>query len=206
MKYKYHLRIYNDDTFQEEWYFKFTRLKGYILIFCMVFLIISMITSLIFYTPVRELIPGFPNKNVRLKTQRNSYRIDSLEWEMQKKDRLLESIERVLKNEEPINYSEYNEDISFPSETNTVARSPQDSAIRDIRAIVNRENSSNLIALDDSESKLLMSELFFFCPLEGDITYRFNLEANHLGTATLQENQRLRQGRNPHLHGDDQPH
>ncbi|MFC2118844.1 M23 family metallopeptidase, partial [Bacteroidota bacterium] len=114
-----------------------------------------------------------------LKTQRNRYRIDSLEWEMQKKDRLLESINRILKNEEPIDYSEYNEEISTPLETNTVARSAQDSAIR---AIVNRENSNNLIAFDDTESKLPSSEIFFFCPLEGDITYRFNLEANHLGT------------------------
>ena len=179
MKHKYHLRIFNDDTFQEEWYYKFTRLKGYVLTFVIIFLFILLITGLIFFTPVREFIPGYPNKIVRLETQNNRYRLDSLEWEMDKKDRFVENIQRILKNEEPVDYSVNTEETTAPVKIPDVVKSPTESVIK---AIVEQENSNNLVAFDYLQSKLPLTEIYFFCPLEGTISYKFNSAANHLGT------------------------
>lgn len=178
IKESYHLKIYNDETFQEEWFFRFSRLKGYTISFSTLLLIVIIISCLIFYTPVRELIPGYPDKNVKRGIIENSIKLDSLALELKNKDLFIANIINVMNGKEPIDFNDYLSD----STENTVMPDFEGSGdISDIRDYVDMEQSYNLSENGEYEYKGLLRDKLFYCPLKGEISGRFNNEAQHYG-------------------------
>ncbi len=177
MKIRYHLKIFNDDTYQETWFFKFSRLKLYSILIISSIIIIAIIFSLIVYTPIREIIPGYPNKLVRQDLIRNAVKLDSLEQELKKKDLFFESIQRVINGEEPLDFENNNNETS-DTRINNVVRSSQDTALR---AMVEQEESFNLNIFDNEEFNSSLRNIIFYCPMSGHVSARFNSDTEHYG-------------------------
>jgi len=183
MNIKYHLKIFNDDTFQETWFFKFNRFKAYLIISIIAVVLIAIIYSLIVFTPIRELIPGYPNKYVRKNLLENQVRLDSLELELRKKDMFILSFQNILEGKDPLEFNDPMDDSSITGDPNIV-RSSGDSVIR---AMVEQEQSYNLTLFDNGEFNPTLRELHFYCPLHGILSGRFNIEASHYGVDILAE-------------------
>lgn len=184
MKIRYHLKIFNDETFQETWFVKFSRLKVYIIIISLSIFLITLIFSLIAYTPVRELIPGYPNKFVRKSLLENEVRFDSLEHALHMKDRFILSFQNILEGKEPLDFSDIGDDSSISATDPGVARSSGDSIIR---AMVEQEQSYNLTLFDEVDYNPSLREIYFYCPMHGILSGKYNLEANHFGVDVLAE-------------------
>jgi len=178
MKESYHLKILNDETFQEEWFFRFSRLKGQTILLSILLLIIIIITSLIFYTPIRELIPGYPDKNVKHGIINNTVKLDSLELELLKKDVFITNILNILEGKEPIDLVDYSPDSTVNTINPDFERSGEDSAFR---AYVDMEQRYNFSERGEYDYPVLLRDKLFYCPLKGTISGRFNIEAQHYG-------------------------
>ena len=126
---KFKFAVTNDTTFEELWMIKLTRYNAFLLVFFVVFFIIIATASLISFTNLRELIPGYPDVTMRRDILLNAIRLDSLERELALRDHYFENLNAIIAGERPASSmvlrdptANYN-NISFRS-------SPEDSALR----------------------------------------------------------------------------
>ncbi|MDX9696139.1 MAG: M23 family metallopeptidase [Bacteroidales bacterium] len=178
LKHKYRLIIYNDNTFEEVWYMRLSRLNVFTFVGTGLFLLIVLVTVLIAFTPIREFIPGYPDGNMRRNIVNNVHKLDSLEHELEIRDRYFASINRIIRGEVPLSYENENdsvvryEDISF-------TKSEHDSILRQQ---IEEEELFNLSVLTSPGQKTDFSTIHFFPPVKGIITSSFNPGENHFGT------------------------
>jgi len=73
---KYRMIIYNDQTFEEVGFIRLSRLSLIALVSTIFILIVAGVFTLIAYTGVRELIPGYPDGTMRRSIIMNAIRLD----------------------------------------------------------------------------------------------------------------------------------
>lgn len=181
LRHKYRLIIYNDNTFEEIWSFRLSRLNVLAGFSLLSFVLIILTTIIIAFTPLREYIPGYPRAEYRKLLLRNSIRLDSLEREMDMRSQFLDNIETIVKGEEPKDYQSKSD--STKRITNVkITRSKEDSAFR---AQVEEEEKFNISKTAGGANAF--SNIHFFPPIKGMVSNQFNEYQNHLGTDIVAE-------------------
>jgi murein DD-endopeptidase MepM/ murein hydrolase activator NlpD len=178
LKNKYRLSIYNDDTFEEVWYLRLSRLNVFSIVGTSVLLFTIGIIVLIAFTPIREFIPGYPDGNMRRNIINNVYKLDSLEHELEMRDRYFESINTIIRGGTPVSY-ENSQDTSIRYEDITFDKSEHDSLLRQQ---IEEEELFNLSIFDNTSNKTDFSSIHFYPPVNGLVTNSFNPSENHFGT------------------------
>ena len=178
LKNKYRLSIYNDDTFEEVWFLRLSRLNVFSLVGSAVLLLTVGIIVLIAFTPIREFIPGYPDGNMRRNIINNVYKLDSLEHEIEIRDRYFQSINTIIRGGTPVSY-ENTQDTSLRYEDITFDKSEHDSILRQQ---IEEEELFNLSILTNTSNKIDFSSIHFYPPVKGIVTNSFNLNEGHFGT------------------------
>ncbi|PLX12267.1 MAG: peptidase M23 [Marinilabiliales bacterium] len=178
LKHKYRLSIYNDDTFEEVWFLRLSRLNVFSILGTSVLLFTIAIIVLIAFTPLREFIPGYPDGNMRRNIITNVYKLDSLEHELEIRDRYFESINTIIRGGTPASY-ESSQDTGVSYEEITFDKSEHDSLLRQQ---IEEEELFNLSILAGSNNKTDFSSIHFYPPVRGLVTNSFNPSENHFGT------------------------
>jgi len=178
-KYHYRLSIYRDETYEELINIKLTKLNVLILVGSFLLVFTAIVASLIIYTPIREFIPGYPDARTVLLANRNKILLDSLEEEIQKRDKYFENLYKIIKGEEPDNYLN-NVDTSENKKINLETNSKEDSMFRKY------VEENYLIAYKPSntiqnEASSNISLIHFFPPVRGIITNKFDSYQKHYG-------------------------
>jgi murein DD-endopeptidase MepM/ murein hydrolase activator NlpD len=175
---KYRLIIYNDETFKEVWYLRLSKINFIILFISIVILLSAGIFSLVAFTSIREMIPGYPDDNIRRTILMNSLRLDSLEEEIRIRDVYFRNLNAIIAGEEPENLMpsvdstrEYG-DIDF-------SKSLEDSILR---VQIEEEEQYNLSVIEDSRQPQGLARIHFFAPIKGHVTNSFSAYENHFGT------------------------
>ena len=178
LKDKYRLIIYRDQTFEEVWYLRLSKLN-FIALFSSVFLLfIAGIFALVAYTGVRELIPGYPDGNIRRTILMNSLRLDSLENEIRIRDMYLENINAIISGEEPNNLL-VTSDTMIDYGTIDFSKSAEDSILR---VQIEDEEQYNLSVRDNRPRASGLAGVHFFTPIRGMVSSPFDATQNHFGT------------------------
>jgi len=178
LKDKFRLIIYNDQTFEEVWYLRLSKLN-FIALFSSVFLfLIAGIFALVAYTGVRELIPGYPDGNIRRTILMNSLRLDSLENEIRIRDMYLENINAIVAGEEPNNLL-VTSDTMIDYGTIDFSKSVEDSILR---IQIEEEEQYNLTIIDNRPRASGLAGIHFFAPIRGIVSSPFDANQNHFGT------------------------
>lgn len=177
-RHKYRLSIYRDETFEEVLNVKLTRLNVVALVGAGTLIFLLIVSSIIAYTPVRELIPGYPDQNTIRNIHLNNYRLDSLELEIARRDVYFENLRRIISGEKPQDLGDSSRE-STPVTNAAFQKSKEDSFLR--RMV----EPGDQFALSTIESKRVKTPLFtemFFPPVKGMITNSFNSSQQHYGT------------------------
>jgi hypothetical protein len=98
---KYKLAIFNEQTYEEVFIFRLSRLNAFTMVGAFGIVLIVLVTLLIAFTSLREFIPGYPSPNERLLIVRNAQRADSLSFEIERQVRFIENMQARLRGEEP---------------------------------------------------------------------------------------------------------
>jgi murein DD-endopeptidase MepM/ murein hydrolase activator NlpD len=174
LKDHYRLIIYNDSTIQTVWSIKLTPIKVLTLGSLGAILLILLTTIIIAYTPLRENIPGYPSAKVRQQIIYNYMLVDSLENEINTRDKYFDKLKTLFEGEVPDDEAPSSEsgikplDIKFKS-------SNVDSLFQEKL----QEEKQNLAILQNPKRLPSIANLHFFTPLRGLITNKFNPKANH---------------------------
>lgn len=175
LKDHYRLIIYNDSSIQTVWSIKLTPIKVLTLGSLGAILLILFTTIIIAYTPLRENIPGYPSAKVRQQIIYNYILVDSLENEINNRDKYFDKLKTLFEGEVPNDEVPANAsgiktlDIKFKS-------SNADSLFQDKLL----EEKQNLAILQNPKRLPSIANIHFFTPLHGLITNKFNPKTNHL--------------------------
>ena len=167
----YRISIVDDDTHVSLWSTKFTKMNAIIAIVTALVVLFALAWCLIAFTPMRTLIPGYPDAKTKHDAIQNAIRIDSLENEILKWDIYAENLRRVVEGEEPLKIDSIlniNTDRTL-SEAKARKLAEKDSLLR---KEVSSEDKSDI---SSGNAKVLPIEgMHFFTPLKGVISQGYD--------------------------------
>ena len=176
---KYRLIIYNDETFKEVWFLRLSKINFIALFIAILFLLSAGIFSLIAFTGLREMIPGYPDDNIRRTILMNALRLDSLEEEIRMRDVYFKNLNAIISGEEPEELMPHNDSTQEYGAIN-FSKSLEDSILR---IQIEDEEQYNLSVIEDkSQPQVGIERMHFFSPIKGQVTYSFSSYENHFGT------------------------
>ncbi|TKG92486.1 M23 family metallopeptidase [Puteibacter caeruleilacunae] len=162
--------------------FKLSRIGVFTSVVLFTIVVITIISLLISFTPLREYIPGYPSGKMRKQIVENALRVDSLEEQLRMKDEFINKIQVLIKGEVPeetdqlpdtsirlsqVEFKTYNHDSIFQDKI--------------------QEEKFNLSLFDQSEEETKISDVHFFVPVKGVITKHFKATPEHLGVDIVAE-------------------
>ena len=98
----YRLTLVDDDTHDQLWSRKFTKMNLVITIVTTLVVTLVLFWCLVALTPVKTLIPGFPDDRTKHDAIQSAIRIDSLENIITKWELYSENLRRVVDGEPPL--------------------------------------------------------------------------------------------------------
>ena len=170
----YKVVVSSEDTFEEKFAFKASKINVFVLMLVYSVILISFTVSIVFFTHLRELVPGYSSSDLLNRAIYLTQKTDSLERQIELNNKFYKSIEDVLsgKTDEFIERDSIPIDSSL-NEKNFYSISPnsEDSILRNY---VDSQDKFNL-----TKNELVIENKMFFSPIKGDITQAFNFEENH---------------------------
>ena len=170
----YKVVISSEDTFEEKFSFKANKINALIIILVYSIILISFTISIVFFTQLREMVPGYSSTDLLNRAIYLTKKIDSLEQQIALNNKFYKSIEDVLSGniDEFVPRDELSVDSSLTnSDFATVSPNSQDSILR---KYVENEDKFNL-----TNNELIIENKMFFSPIKGEITQSFNFNENH---------------------------
>ena len=170
----YKVVVSSEDTFEEKFAFKASKINVFVLMLVYSVILISFTISIVFFTQLRELVPGYSSSDLLNRAIYLTQKTDSLERQIELNNKFYKSIEDVLsgKTDEFIERDNIPIDSSL-NDKNLFSISPnsEDSILRNY---VDSQDKFNL-----TKNELVIENKMFFSPIKGEITQAFNFEENH---------------------------
>ena len=177
---KYRFSVINDTSFEEVWRVRLTQYNAFLLITAIVLSIVGATASLIAFTNLRELIPGYPDVTMRRNILMSAIRLDSLERELILRDKYFANLNAIISGHEPVGLYSAQDTTGYYNEI-SFRKIPEDSALR---ARVEKDEKYNLTLGSSSAESVTTSlaGLHFFPPVKGIISGKYDIRTKHFGT------------------------
>lgn len=173
---KYRLVILNEDTFQERFSLKLSRLNVFVVGGLFSVFLIGLTSLLIAFTSLKEYIPGYSSTALKRKATRLVYETDSLKTKLAVLEKFTQALRPVLTGEIEAKRidSIRTESEKIVIDEDKLAATKQDSIFREK---VESQNRYSLI--EGSQNK---ASIVFFAPITGTISQEFNSKNKHFAT------------------------
>ncbi len=171
---RYRLVILNEQTFEEQIYFRLTRLNVIIICTFLFALLFTGTIALVSYTPIKEIIPGYASTKMRKQAAENAFRLDSLLDAYRQSNQQLSAIRKVLIGEVDIaEIKEYaiNLDTQNIVNLSNLKRSKQDSLLR---SLVEQEDKYSVALTSGSKVDFVL-----YPPATGNLSQAYDPVDKH---------------------------
>lgn len=178
LKNKYRLVIMRDTTFEEVWHMKLSRMNVITAFAISLTIYTILVVTLVVYTPLKQLIPGYPNAQMTRNIRMNALRLDSLDYQLTLKDQFIDNLITLINGGEPKYYSSENPSKPVATQDINDARSSEDSLLRLEVEKAKRFNVSATTSMPDPRN---LNQLYFFPPVRGLIMAHYDYARKHFG-------------------------
>lgn len=164
------ISLIDDDTHKQLWIMKFTR-GGLILTLLSTIASILAISFVLFaFTPLKLIIPGYPDAHVRRTEIQTALRLDSLEKVIMKWEFYAENLRHTLSGEAPVHIDSIIK--RYTSHTDTI-KNRKNLHSRDsvLRKEAEREEQTSLT---EKKREMPIEGVHFFVPLKGVISEKYD--------------------------------
>lgn len=171
---QYKVVVSNDRTFEERLSFKTSKLGIFLTSFLYTAVLIGTTICLVFFTPLKEYVPGYSSLELLKSTTEQSFKLDSIIKVTELNNQYYNSIIRVLTGE--LDTIAFNRD-SIINEINAEKLSSELSPSKEdslLRKYIDEEDKFNL-----TSNQLLIENKILFQPVQGEITQNFNKKEDH---------------------------
>ena len=176
----YKVVVSSEDTFEERLSFSTNKFNVFLVMTLYSIILIAFTISVVFFTQLREMVPGYSSSDLLTQAIYLTKKTDSLENELELNNTFYKSIENVLsgKTEQII----YKDSLNFINETDNidlqaVLANAEDSILR---KYVEEEDKFNL-----TKNELVIENKMFVNPVKGQITQKFDPLNNHFALDIL---------------------
>ncbi len=170
----YRLVIQEEKTYKEKFKLKLSRTNVFLTGTFISLIIVSITTSIIFFTPVREYIPGYDTTKMRIQAINNLEKLDSLINQLSINENYLQAVFQTINGEDYKNiYTNESQRISVDLSELDMSLRVEDSILR---KVVEREDKFNVIESETQTLNLEMSS-----PVRGIIIESFDVSIKHYG-------------------------
>lgn len=179
---KYRLVILNEDTFEERFAIKLTRLNVFVIVALSSILLIALTTVFIAFTPLREYIPGYSSSKLKKEAVGLNAKTDSLRQQLEINNLYLASIKKVLNGDvepEQLNRDSIIEAVKLESDQFKLEPNRQDSLLR---AQVAKEDKYNFF-----ETAINNSNFVLVTPAKGPISEGYSVQEKHFAIDVVLE-------------------
>lgn len=171
---KYRLVVLNEDTFEERFAIKLTRLNVFVIVSLGTILLIAGTIFLIAFTSLKEYIPGYSSTALKKQATVLNYKTDSLQNVINLNEQYYASIKKVLTGD--VSTVEFNRDSIIDASTIDAGSldlkpTKEDSLLRDL---VDKEDKYNVF-----ESAISSTNFVLFPPVNGTISEGYNIKEKH---------------------------
>ena len=167
----YRLSLVDNDTHQSIRSYRFTRYGFMTLAISAAILFILLIYCLIAFTPIRNMIPGYPDSRSRKEAIANAIKIDSLENDIRRWEFYASNLSKVLAGEEAIPIDSL---IGMSGKEYLNDKSMEELAAQDslLHEAVDKAAQFEVGAV---RKNLPIEGMHFFAPLKGVLTQGFDI-------------------------------
>ena len=176
----YKVVVSSEDTFEERLSFSTNKFNVFLVLSLYSIILIAFTISVVFFTQIREMVPGYSSSDLLTQAIYLTKKTDSLENELELNNTFYKSIENVLsgKTEQII----YKDSLNFINETDNIdlqalLANAEDSILR---KYVEEEDKFNL-----TKNELVIENKMFVSPVKGQITQKFDPLNNHFALDIL---------------------
>jgi len=170
----YKIVVSNEETFEEKLSFRTNKINIFFVLFLYSILLIVFTISIVFFTQLREMVPGYSSTDLLNQAIYLTKKTDSLENELELNNKFYKSIESVLSGRaDEIIYKDtlVLDNNLEDSEQQAVFPNSEDSILR---RYVEKEDKFNL-----TKNELVIENKMFVSPIKGEITQQFDPSNNH---------------------------
>ena len=170
---KYRLVVLDDSTYEEKTSFKISRLNVFTHLLVLMFFIILTTSAILFFTPIREYIPGYSSVALQRQANSLSYKTDSLQQIVYLNDQYINSLKKVLTGD--LETIEYNIDSIISKDLldlQIIEKSKEDSILRQVVENEDKYNLNNIAK--NKEYYMLIS------PIKGTVSQNYSVAEKHL--------------------------
>lgn len=176
---KYKLSFFNENTLEEVWTFRLSRLGAFLMFILVASAIIGATAFLIVGTPLKNFLPGYINTATRVKIVDNALRVDSMQRALHLQEAYLLSLKNTFSGE-----------VSFDSipVIDSLLIFPVDSLLEKSKIaadFVKRFEDEEKYTLTVFTNTIPTEGLIFFTPVNGEVTKQFNIGEGHFGIDIL---------------------
>jgi len=176
----YKVVVSSEDTFEERLSFSTNKFNVFLVLSLYSIILIAFTISVVFFTQIREMVPGYSSSDLLTQAIYLTKKTDSLENELELNNTFYKSIENVLsgKAEQII----YKDTLAVSNEKDNiyyqaVLANAEDSILR---KYVEEEDKFNL-----TKNELVIENKMFVSPVKGQITQKFDPLNNHFALDIL---------------------
>ena len=176
----YKVVVSSEDTFEERFSFSTNKFNVFLVLSLYSIILIAFTISVVFFTQIREMVPGYSSSDLLTQAIYLTKKTDSLENELELNNTFYKSIENVLsgKTEQII----YKDTLAVSNEKDNidyqaVLANAEDSILR---KYVEEEDKFNL-----TKNELVVENKMFVSPIKGQITQKFDPLNNHFALDIL---------------------
>ncbi len=170
----YRLAVVREDSYEEKFALSLSKRNIFLSISFITLFVILITTVFIFYTPVREYIPGYDTTKIRIQAIKNLEKIDSIMISLQKNKQFIESFSSTINGEEFNSVYFDNQSVQNIELSELEANTNVEDSL--LRKIVEIEDRFNIIESEDNEISIDL-----ISPANGLISEGFNFSNKHFG-------------------------
>ena len=167
----FRLTLVDDDTHDKVWSKKFTRIGAHVTAVTVIVVTIATIFCVIAFTPIRTLIPGYPDARSKHDAIKNAITIDSLENVLTKWELYSENLRRVVDGQEPLKI-----DSLMEVRKNPAAEAGDSRELAEKDSLLRKEvaDEDRFDIKPGSARTLPIEGMHFFTPLKGVVSQGYD--------------------------------
>jgi murein DD-endopeptidase MepM/ murein hydrolase activator NlpD len=175
MRFKYKLSFLNENTLEEVFSFRLSRLLVLAAFVLFAVFLITLTSVVIIKTPIRNYLPGYLGSEVRQEMIGNALKADSLEQQLAIQSKYLNNISSILRGDMTVDEIPQIDSLTDNSAINL----EKSKATADFVKNFEEEEKYNLNTVSSSSER--SDNAVFFRPVSGIISSSYNSREKHFG-------------------------
>ncbi len=176
MRFKYKLSFLNENTLEEVFAFRISRLSAILVAAVFAFLLILLTSVVIITTPIRNYLPGYLPAEVREEIINNELKADSLKQLLAAQTVYLNNIGGILRGDLKIDSVQQIDSVK----SGVIPEFEKSAATEEFVTRFEEEEKYNLSSLSPSAS--IPDNIVFYRPVKGIVSSHFSMKERHYGT------------------------